>query len=545
MSEERVPVLIVGGSTVGLSCAVALVRHGVPAVVVERRGGLSIHPRATGVQPPAREFFRAVGLEEQITRASAALVPSTSKINVTALTDDLSTVERYPTPPPGLIEVTNRISPTRGGPCAQDQIDRVLLDAAVDGGVAVHFNTELVGFAQDDDGVTVTLADRDGERTRTVRADYLIAADGARSTVRDLLGIATTGEDDLTNPMVNMLFQADLADLVRGREFAFCEVKGDGFEGILVAVNNTDRWVFHVTVEDEGETLEDYPPQRCRDLVRAAVGIPDLDVEILGRLTWQMSSRVAESTCSGRVFLVGDAAHTIPPIGAFGLSTGISDGHNLAWKLAMVVRGEAGRGLLDSYEAERLPVARFAQEQTLLRFRNLHLQWSTGPEVEKARAALRIADPLVLGFGYQYDSRAVIGARGEVPSLEDVALDLDGHPGSRLPHGWVELKGERVSTLDLAGPGFVLLTGPDGHDWCRAAEDAVRGVSLTAHRVGTGGDADLVAEDRTWLATAGLGPGGALLVRPDNVVAWRSPGPARDPDRVLREVLTHLLDLPA
>ncbi len=545
MSEQHVPVLIVGGGTVGLSCAVSLVRQGVPAVVVERRGGLSIHPRATGVQPPAREFFRAVGLEEKITEASAALAPSLSKINVTSLTDDLSKAERFPTPPPNLIEVTNRISPTRGGPCAQDQIDRVLLDAAVDGGVSVLFNTELVEFTQDDGGVTATLADRDGERTRTVRADYLIAADGARSTVRDRLGIATTGVERLTNPMVNMLFEADLGDLVRGHEFAFCEIKGNGFEGILVAVDNADRWVFHVTVEDERESLADYPPERCRELVRAAVGVPDLDVAILGRLTWQMSSRVAESMRAGRVFLAGDSAHTIPPIGAFGLSTGIADGYNLAWKLAMVLHGQAGPGLLDSYQAERLPIAQFAQHQTMLRFRNLHLQWSTGPEVERARAALRIADPLVLGFGYQYESGAVVGARKELPSLEHIDLNLDGHPGTRLPHAWMERKGERVSTLDLAGPGFVLLAGPDGHDWCRAAADAVRGVSLTAHRVAAADDADLVAADDSWLATAGVGHDGALLVRPDNVIAWRSAAGVPDATRVLRAVLAELLDLPA
>jgi putative polyketide hydroxylase len=543
MSEHHVSVLIAGGGTVGLSCAVSLVRQGVPVMVVERRGGLSIHPRATGVQPPAREFFRAVGLEDQIALASAPLAPSLSKVNVGSLAGDLAGAERFPTPPPKVFEVTKRISPTIGGPCAQDQIDRVLLDAAVDGGASVLFNTELVELTQDDGGVTVVLADGDGGGTRTVHADYLIAADGARSTVRGQLGVGTSGAEKLTDPMVNMLFKADLGALVRGHEFAFCEVKGDGFEGILVAVNNTDRWVFHVTYEAEKESIEDYPPERCEELVRAAIGVPDLEVEILGRLNWQMSSRVADRMRVGRVFLAGDAAHTIPPIGAFGLSTGIADGYNLAWKLAMVLHRKAGAGLLDSYEAERLPIARFAQQQTLLRLQNLHLQWSTGPEAEKARAELRIADPLVLGFGYQYEAGAVIGPRTELPSLEDVDRNLDGHPGTRLPHAWVERKGEPVSTLDLAGPGFVLLTGPDGGDWCQAAEQAVPGAPVTAYRVGTAKDADLVADDATWLATVGLSGTGALLVRPDNVIGWRSPAGAPDTTRVLRGVLTELLDL--
>jgi putative polyketide hydroxylase len=544
MSETRVPVLIIGAGTVGLSCAVCLARQGLPAALVERRAGLSIHPRATGVQPPVREFFRAVGLDQEIRQASAALAPSLTKINVTALTDDLSQVPRFPTPPPKMIEITRRISPTDIGPCAQDQIDQVLLDAAVKGGVDVRFDTELESLEQSGECVTVGLLDHDSGERRTVRADYVIAADGGRSLTRDLLGIGTTGEEKLTKPMVNMLFRADLGELVRGNEFAFCEVRTADFEGIFVAVNNSDRWVLHVTYDEEKESPEDYPPDRCRELVRTAVGLPDLDVEILARLSWQMSSRVADSIRQGRVFLVGDAAHTIPPIGAFGLSTGMADGYNLAWKLALVHGGLAGPGLLDSYQAERLPVVRFAQNQTLLRFRNLHLQWATGPEAERARAELRIADPLVTGFGYQYSAGAVIGPRQDLPSLEDVERNLDGHPGTRLPHAWVTRKGEQVSTLDIAGPGFAVLAGPRGQAWCQAAQEAARrsGVEITAHRVGPGPGTDLASPDGQWLATAGLQADGALLVRPDNVIAWRSPGSADDPGRILGQALSQLLD---
>jgi putative polyketide hydroxylase len=244
------------------------------------------------------------------------------------------------------------------------------------------------------------------------------------------------------------------------------------------------------------------------------------------------------------VFLVGDAAHTIPPVGAFGLSTGIADGYNLAWKLAMVMSGQAGAGLLDSYEAERLPIARFAQEQTVKRFRNLHLQWATGEEAARARAELRIAEPLVLAFGYQYEGGAVIGPRTELPSLDDVERNIDGHPGTRLPHGWIDRKGERISTLDVAGSGLALLTGPEGQAWQRAADTVLHGtgIPLSTYRIGTDADADLVSADDEWVRAAGLQPDGALLVRPDNVIAWRSPTMPADPAEVLRTTVRRLLD---
>ncbi|MEU8274952.1 FAD-dependent monooxygenase [Microbispora bryophytorum] len=542
MVYEHVPVLIVGGGTVGLSTAVALARHGVRSLVVERRATTSIHPRATGVQPPAREFFRAMGLEERMREASADLAPSMSKVNLSpSLADgDLAAAPRFPTPPLDVLEVTRRISPTDIGPCSQDQIDRMLVAAAADRGVEVRFCTELESLTQDDSGVTVTLLDNETGERRDVRADYVVGADGASSRTRRALGLTMSGLDKLGEPMINMMFRADLRDLVAGNEFAFAEIRTGEIEGILLTINNKDRWVFHFTYDADKESLEDYPPERCAQIVRKVVGRPGLEVEVLARLAWQMSARVADKLRVGRVLMAGDAAHTIPPVGAFGMSTGIGDAYNLSWKLAMVINGEAGPGLLDTYDQERLPIAEFTCEQARLRFRFMELHWDNSPEGEAEKAKLRIADPLVTGFGFQYTRGAVIDAREELPSLEDVEQNLDGSPGSRLPHVWVERKGEKVSTLDLAGAGFALLLGPDATGWRQAADRLNSELPVTAYRLGPDGDVR-DADDRA-IAQIGITGEGAVLVRPDNFVAWRSAGARQDADERLAGVLNALLD---
>jgi putative polyketide hydroxylase len=395
-------------------------------------------------------------------------------------------------------------------------LDEVLLAAARRRGADVRFGCEVVDVAQDPDGVDVTLLDRDGGRRRRIRADHLVVADGAGGRTRELLGIPVSGPGPLGPPLVNILFRADLRELVDGREFLLCEVANDEVEGMLIAIGG-DRWVLHIPAEEVGA-------DRCVELVRAATGVPDLAVEVLNVLSWRAAARVADRFREGRAFLVGDAAHVAPPAGAFGLNTGIADAHNLAWKLAMVGRGQAGPGLLDTYDAERRPVARFTMDQALLRVRFPELHWN--PSLVEERARHGVANPLVVGLGYRYASSAVIGGL-PAPSLEDVALD--GTPGSRVPHAWLERDGARQSTLDVTGTGFGLLAGPDGGAWCEAA--AGLGEDLVARRI-----------EGVWSDAAGVGPAGALLVRPDRFVAWRATTPA-PPDAAgrLRAVLDEVL----
>ncbi|MET9888229.1 FAD-dependent monooxygenase [Streptomyces sp. NPDC006430] len=374
------------------------------------------------------------------------------------------------------------------GTCSQDRLDSVLLDAARERGATVRYATRLLSFAQDEDGVTAVLETGAGHR-RTVRADYLVAADGVHSGVREALGIKTSGPGTVGTPKMNILFRADLGRYTQGRSFVLCTVTNPQAPGMLVTVDGAKSWVFHTEYDPAaGQAPADFTPDRCRDLIRAAIGDPGLDVEVLSVLPWRVRGLLADRFRDGRVFLIGDAAHAVPPIGAFGMNTGMADAHNLAWKLAAVLGGRAGTALLDSYDAERRPVAALTLQQALLRLADPRLHWDSGPRAATARAAVGALNAPVVQVGYRYDSRAVIDPVPQLPSHEEAALTLDGAPGSRIPHVWVERDGRRLSTLDLAGSRFTLLTGSAGGDWIggRCGPDGARFASGTGEEPSEG-----------------------------------------------------------
>ena len=256
------------------------------------------------------------------------------------------------------------LSPTSGSRGTQDLIEPVLRTAAEARGGDLRFHTELASFTQDADGVTATLLDRATGAERTVRAEYMIAADGANTRIRAALGVPTTGRGPLGH-FLNVLFRADLTDLVRGREFSLCRIDRPEVTGLFASIDNATRWVFHIAYDPaHGEVPADYPEQRCIDLIRAALGLPDVAIEIVGILPWEAAVRVAQTFQVGRVFLAGDAAHQMPPWGGQGANTGVADAHNLAWKLAAVLQGCADPALLATYDAERRPVGTVAAEES-------------------------------------------------------------------------------------------------------------------------------------------------------------------------------------
>ncbi|WP_433226650.1 FAD-dependent monooxygenase [Microtetraspora malaysiensis] len=541
MADEHVSVLIVGGGGVGMAAALFLARHGVRPLLLERHARTSIYPRATGLAPRTRELLRTAGLDEIVLAAGSVMARNGGKVVVEQLAgNDLGTATRI-SPVAGAVDVVGSVSPitSTNGICPQDELEPILLAAAREHGAEVRFGNEVVDLRQDGDSVTVTVTDAAG-RTSVIAADYVIAADGANSSIRERLGIGTTGPGPLGAPMITVLFRADLTDLVRGHEFVVCEIRRPGAEGLLLAINNTDRWVFYISCPpDSGSTPADFPPERCLQVVRRAIGLPDLDIELLAVMPWQAAALVADSFQQGRVFLVGDSAHVMPPSGAYGLNTGIADAHNLAWKLAFALRGKAGTGLVDSYERERLPVGRFTVEQAMLVQRNPRLHWDLKSSLVE-RERLGMAHPVVVSLCPQYDSPVIASPRSGLPSTSDPELNLDGHAGSRVPHLWVASpSGRRMSTVDLCESGFVLLSGPAGQVWQKAAAPWAD-LPLAAYRLAE--DGDLIDEERRWPAVAGIKPDGALLVRPDGYVAWRAPSgdDAASLDAVMRQVTGYL-----
>ncbi|WP_432139497.1 FAD-dependent oxidoreductase [Streptomyces sp. bgisy154] len=536
---HQVPVLIVGGSLVGLSTSLFLGRLGVRHTLVERHAATSVHPRGRGNNVRTMELFRVSGVEPGIRRAAATLADNHGILQTPTLVGDAGEwLFREIDPGGGLA----RFSPSSWCLCSQNDLEPVLLDHAARLGGDLRYNTELLSFDSDSDGVTAVVKSRETGEHTTIRADYLVAADGPRSPVREQLGIGQSGPGDLFHNISITFRSRRLADVVGERRFIVCYLTDPDADGALLPVDNRENWVFHAPWHPErGETVEEFTDERCVEHIRRATGVMDLDVEITGRAPWHAAQRVAERYRSGRVFLAGDSAHEMSPTGAFGSNTGIQDAHNLAWKLAAVLGGWAGEGLLDSYDAERRPVAEATSARAAARsVEHSHPGFAPppggggGPQ----RGILDVA------LGYRYPRGAVVGADPAAPVVPE-GLDLTARPGSRAPHMWLRQSGDRKSTLDLYETSLVLLCDAgDPGGWHRGAALLADELSLplTSYRIGTGSEADLTPEDGAdWAAVHGVGHGGAVLVRPDGFVAWRSSGPVQDATSDLRRALTTVL----
>ncbi len=538
-ADDRVPVLIVGGSLVGLSASLFLGRLGVRHTLIEKHSDTSSHPRGRGNNLRTMELYRAAGAEGPIREAASVLADNHGILQAGSLTGDDAQWLFRRISPGGRLEA---ISPSGWCLCSQNDLEPVLLRCARDLGADIRFNTELTGFTQDADGVTATLLDRATGEPRQIRAGYLLACDGPRSSVRSALGIGQDGRGDLF-ANVSVTFRAKrLAEAVGERRFIACYLTNPEADGVLLPVDNAERWVFHAPWKpEEGETLEDFTDARCAEHIRAAVGVPDLEVEITGKAPWRAAERVAERYADGRVLLAGDAVHEMSPTGAFGSNTGIQDAHNAAWKLAAVLGGWAGPGLLDSYEAERRPVAVATSQRASARSAE-----HAHPGYEAPAGGGPQKGVLVTALGYRYPRGAVLGADPDAPVVPD-DFEPSGDPGSRAPHLWLTAPdGARRSTLDLYERALVLLCGDGraGAAWRDAAGAVAERltVPLEAYRIGASPAADLAPQDGAdWAAAHGTGEDGAVLVRPDGFVAWRSAGAAGDAEAELTRVVRQLL----
>jgi hypothetical protein len=281
------------------------------------------------------------------------------------------------------------------------------------------------------------------------------------------------------------------------------------------------------TNPDVADAAKDTSEPRLVELVRAAAGVSDLKVRIDGVARWRASSDVAARYADGRVFLVGDAAHVMPPNGGFGGNTGIHDAYDLAWKIAWAVRGDAGAGLLATYEQERRPIGRLTVEQAYTRYVTRTATYLNATDYEPSLPDLEIE------VGYQYRSAAIASDAVADDAVHADPRETRGRPGSRAPHLWIERGAERVSTLDLFGRSFVLLVGSEGQQWCDTALEH----GIEAHRVGD----DVIDLDERFSDAYDVDPSGAVLVRPDGFVAWRSHALGHDPSAALADAMHRAL----
>jgi 2,4-dichlorophenol 6-monooxygenase len=567
-------VLVVGSGPAGGSAALLLATYGIRTLLVTKYGWLANTPRAHITNQRTMEVLRDLGVEAEARASGSPSHLMGDTVLCTALAgEEIGRIRSWGTGPDSLTEYTSK-SPCEMIDLPQTYLEPILVSKAAARGAKVRFDTEFLSFTQDEDGVTALLRDRVRGDEFTVRARYLVGADGGRSTVAEQLGLSFDGQMGKAGSM-NIVFKADLERYCAHRPSVLYWVLRPGAEtggigmGLVRMVRPWNEWLLVW-----GYDIEQPPPsvdaEEARRIVRDLVGDPELAVEITSTSLWTVNHSYATVYSSGRVFCAGDAVHRHPPSNGLGSNTSVQDAYNLAWKLAMVVRGEAGPELLDSYTAERAPVGRQIVERANLsrdQFGPIFDVLGVGagsddetiagglaalqdgtPEGAKKRRLLEEAVQLKnyefnahgVEFNQRYASGAVVsdGGPDERWSADpELVARPTTRPGAKLPHAWlVGSGGERISTLDVVGQGvFTVLTGLSGGSW-EAAAEACRdelGVPLRFVRIGEPGCRDAYGE---WSRVTEMDEGGVLLVRPDGYVAWRRTT-APETEESAREVL--------
>ncbi len=526
MASTKVPVLIVGGAYTGLSTALGLARSGVKPLLVERRPTTSTLPKAWGLNPRTVELLSTTpgvggALRAALKDASRFQVRTGATLHTATPPTDIFSAER--------IAMQATLTPSPVCSLSQATVEKILRAHAEELGADVRYGTELVSWTQDADAVTAKLRDTADGSEHTVRADYLVAADGYTSPIRTQLGIAVEGGGQVGH-LYSITFEADLSPYFEDDRLSLVRLPGTGTSIIYDGVTAT-LWVDYYP--EKGETAADFTEQRCLARVRAAVGVADLECRIVNAHAFALNHQLAERFKDGRVILAGDAAHTCPPVGGQGGNLAIQDGYDLAWRLALVVTGQAGPALLDTYQAERRPIVNITLEREVEL-----LKVAEGRILFTFDGTQPVPTPREF-LGFRYHSAAVLTEPGDDQELQEDPARPSGRPGTRAPHVPLVRDGRPLSTHDLFGNSFVLLTDEGSPEWTDAAGKVADrlGVEVDVQQIGD----ELRDVDGLWHARYGIEPGGAVLVRPDSVIAWRSrttvPNRAHELDDALSSIL--------
>lgn len=583
MADISTDVLIIGTGPAGAAAAALLSSYGIETMAVNRYRWLANTPRAHITNQRTMEVLRDLGREVEDEAYLFATHQELMGENIfceSLAGEEIGRMKAWGNHP--LSRAAHQMaSPTRMNDLPQTFMEPLLFKTACSRGTQARMSTEYLSHTQDAEGVTNVLRDRLTGKEVTVRSKYLIGADGGKSLVAEHAGLPFEGKMGVGGSM-NILFRADLSRYVAHRPSVLYWVMQPGADvggigmGLVRMVRPWNEWLIVWGYDINGPEPE-VTPEFATGVARQLIGDPDLDIELLSVSTWTVNNYYATRVSNGRVFCMGDAIHRHPPSNGLGSNTSIQDAFNLAWKLAMVLKGQAGERLLDSYDAERAPIAKQivtranqsiaetgpifaalgmaegvdpAQMQA-----NLEARCDGTPAAEAQREAIRKAiafkkyefDAHGVEMNQRYRSSAVVTDGQMEPALE---LDADLYyqpttwPGARLPHAWLYRRdtGAETSTLDLCGKGrFTILTGLGGEAWAVAAAKVADrlGIDLVTHVIGP--RQPYVDHGGDWARICEIRDSGCLLVRPDQHVAWRATAMTEDPEgdlfRVLRQVL--------
>ncbi len=576
MRRETTDVLVVGAGPAGLVASALLSRAGISSLTVTKYATTADSPRAHVVNQRANEVFRDLGVLDAVMER--------------AMPQEMMAVQPFATSFAGreIIRMTafgggsrnadyRCASPTEMCNLGQHALEPILLEAVRGFGGDVRFEHEVVSVSQTPEQATAVVRDRRDGSEYAIDAKFVIGCDGGRSLVGEQGGFSFESRPPLGDA-ITVWIEADLTRYASYRAGALFFVCAPGSDDVLSAWTCVEPWTGWSTIFfQHGMAPIDRSEDAVLAKVRAAIDDPDVDVRIKKVRSWQVNDVVADEYRRGRLFLAGDAAHRHPPSNGLGMNTSVQDAYNLVWKLGLVLGGQAGEGLLDTYHAERRPEGRKIVDRAIrslgemlpfiqaLGFRGGQtyeeamaiLDHMHGPGGEEQRSALLAATDLLNGqfnahgveMGQRYESGAVVDDGMPWPTSDrdpDLYHLPTTHPGAHLPHVWLERDTRPISSIDLCDYGrFTLIVGSDGQDWVTAAEtvSAELGIRIEPVSVGLG-----QAHNDTlcaWTRTRETTDRGCVLVRPDRFVAWRSAGAVADPASTLREAMAQVLDRPA
>lgn len=531
---KNIPVIIVGAGPVGMSLALALARQNVHSIILEQNSSTTQHPRARGVNVRSMELFNQWGnsselLKYEHPKEAWRIIWSESFqgpeiIRIDANTDEASTV-----------------SPVGRSLVSQDRVEESLYHTLLNYKESqVKFLTEFLSFEENSKGVIVKFLDKKTQQVECLHTQYLIAADGAHSQIRKQLEITMNGADNL-GKFCNVYCEIDITKWTKHRPCAGYFFTDQSLSGRwLASIDGDKRWVIGMRFS-ENMTRETFTDEYCINEIRRIVGISDLEIKIINKSFWTMAAQIASTYNKRNVFLVGDAAHILPPTGGFGMNTGIQDAHNLAWKLAFVINHRVPDKLLDTYYVERSKIAQQNINWSVENAKSYNDLYTAihSNDIDLIKIKLleqqRNLNSLGLDLGFIYHSNIICSENDQNLSVTATKYLPTTLPGSRAPHINLRINNKLISTLDLFEKDFVLLIGSDGVKWQKAAEDLSRNLSFPLKIYKIESENNLTSTNNIGFDAYEITNSGAVLVRPDGHVVWRSKILVEDPKSELEK----------